>query len=54
MKNLQLTPHRQQTIDKAAFAFDPLLIALIKIKSATIHAYFGSIIEQKYNGNKHT
>jgi len=56
MKNLQLTPHRQQTIDKAAFAFDPLLIALIKTKSATIHADFGSIVEQKqkYNGNKHT
>ena len=38
MKYLQFTPHRQQTIDKAAFDFDPLLIALIKTKNATIQS----------------
>ena len=49
MKNLQLTPHRQQTIDKAAFAFDPLLLALIKTKSATIQSVNPFEIELRIN-----
>lgn len=49
MKNLQLFPHRQQTIDQAAFAFTPLLLALIKTKRSTLHTDFGCLVVQYQN-----
>ena len=47
MKYLQFIPHRQQSIDKVAF--DPLLIALIKTKSATIQSVNPFEIELRIN-----